>query len=254
MLSKSGFLCPRPVFSVFHLWLSVRLQSDAEHSTSVRIRLARNLRLHCRRQLFSVARVRSVRSHFQRFSIGLTSGEHGRQSKTVTSLSTEVDRAVWIGAFYCWKTKLWPIKIYPSARMAWYPTTFNRPSILCRLPTLLNAIEPQTITLATCLTVCRQHSGANSSPCRRHTYRQPSIPKLISDSSLKRTVFQSSSVHARWTAAHSRRSRRCLGVRRVFLRERRALIPLSSKRRQISDLETARPCCLLEVSLQLARC
>ena len=91
-----------------------------------------------------------------------------------------------------------------------------RPSILCRLPTPLNAIEPHTSTFAACLTVCRQHSEANSSPRRRHTYRQPSFLKLILDSSLKRTVFQSSSVHARWTATHSRRRRRCLGVRRGF--------------------------------------
>ncbi|XP_062522930.1 uncharacterized protein LOC134197601 [Corticium candelabrum] len=82
-----------------------------------------------------------------------------------------------------------------SSRTCWYAVLSKRPSSFTRDPKPCQHIDPHTITLAACWTVRSQHSGRNSSPLRRQTYRAPSFPMMTFDSSVKRTDFQSSKVH-----------------------------------------------------------
>ena len=143
-------------------------------------------------------------SSCHKFSIGFASGDFGGQSNSVTSCWRShclVDRDVWIGALSCWKTKSSPINAAASASMCssrtcWYDVLSERPSSFTRDPTPCQHIDPtpcqhidpHTITLAACWTVRSQHSGRNSSPLRRQTYRAPSFPMLTFDSSVKKQI------------------------------------------------------------------
>ena len=128
--------------------------------------------------------------------MGFTSVDFGGQSNSVTSCWRShclVDRDVWIGALSCWKTKSSPISAAASVSMCssrtrWYAVLSKRPSSFTRDPTPCQHIDPHTITLAACWTVRSQHSGRNSSPLRRQTYRAPSFPMLTFDSSVKEQI------------------------------------------------------------------
>ncbi len=165
-------------------------------------------------------RLAAVLSSCHKFSIGFASGEFSGQSNSVTSCWRShclVDRDVWIGALSCWKTKSSSISAATSvsmcsSRTCWYAVLSKRPSSFSRDPTPCQHIDPHTITLAACWTVRSHHSGRNSSPLRRQTYRAPPYPMLTFDSSVKRTDFQSSKVHCVWVVAHPSRKCRLFSV------------------------------------------
>jgi len=208
------------------------------------------------------ATARFSRDH--RFSMGFRSGLFPGHSSTWMLFSLNHDMhffAVWHGAPSCWNVNGWSAPKMSRADASnlecrtslMYFSAFTTPFSTCSRPTPSRDMHLHTIMLSGCFLVAVVHSGMQSSPGWRWTYRTPSLPKIdIRVSSVHRTCFHWSGVLLACSFAHFRCFWRCTAFRKGFFIKILAHKPADTNRRRTVRSETCTPASESDLLMSMA--